>query len=188
MNHSIIFLIALLITCLFRFMTAFDPSLSLFNFSPLMAIAFCAGIFWIRSWKQGMMVLGLLILTDLALNQIHGYPGWHSFMGITLLCYAFSLFFGKKLQSQTFAYRFGGLLASSLLFYFATNTLVWWGSANYAQNFSGWVQSWTIGLPGFPPSYLFLRNSLLSDIGFFLILSAFQWRAPLAFKTNPSTC
>jgi hypothetical protein len=35
---------------------------------------------------------------------------------------------------------------------------------------AGWVQALTSGLPGFPPTWTFLRNSLLSDAGFSLLL------------------
>ena len=35
---------------------------------------------------------------------------------------------------------------------------------------SGWVQALTTGLPGFPPTWVFLRNSLVSDLGFALVL------------------
>jgi hypothetical protein len=41
----------------------------------------------------------------------------------------------------------------------------------YPKTFAGWLQALPVGHPGFPPPYLFLRNSLLSDLLFtFLFL------------------
>jgi hypothetical protein len=36
----------------------------------------------------------------------------------------------------------------------------------YAPTFSGWVQALTVGLPGYAPTWMFFRNSLLSDFLF----------------------
>jgi hypothetical protein len=45
----------------------------------------------------------------------------------------------------------------------------------YPKTFAGWLQALTIGHPGFPPTYVFLRNSLISDFVYtslFLITQA----------------
>lgn len=36
-------------------------------------------------------------------------------------------------------------------------------TAHYSLSFSGWFQALTTGLPGFPPTWLFFRNALVSD-------------------------
>lgn len=180
MNRSTLLFISIVVASLFRLMTALNPSLGMFNFSPLMALAFCAGSLVLTSRRYQGFTVAILIVTDLTLNSIHGYSGWHSFMVLTSLCYLSVLFLGTKLQKSSFPVQSGGLIASSLLFYFATNTLTWIGSPHYTQNFSGWVQSWTVGIEGFPPTYLFLRNSLLSDLSFFLILKVFSFRFPIS--------
>lgn len=184
MKRSTLILIAILIASLFRLFTSLNPSLSLFNFSPLMALAFCAGSLGLSSRIHQGFALGILIVTDLTLNAIHGSSGWHTFMFLTLLCYGLVLFLGKKLENRSFGFQIGGLITSSLLFYFATNTLTWFGSPHYSQSLSGWIQAWTLGIEGFPPTYLFLRNSLLSDITFFLILKAFCFRFSMGTLTE----
>jgi hypothetical protein len=60
----------------------------------------------------------------------------------------------------------GGTLVASVLFYLITNTGSWLGLAAYPQNFTGWIQSLTSGLPGYPPTWVFFRNSLVSDLLF----------------------
>jgi hypothetical protein len=40
------------------------------------------------------------------------------------------------------------------------------GDVAYARTAAGWWQAMTVGLPGFPPTLLFFRNSLVSDLLF----------------------
>ena len=71
-------------------------------------------------------------------------------------------------------------LAGSVLFYVVTNTASWLGAAEYPQTFAGWVQALTVGTPGFPPSWVFFRNSLVSDLLVSMLLAAtcLPWRQP----------
>jgi hypothetical protein len=57
------------------------------------------------------------------------------------------------------------------LFYMLTNTLSWWMDPGYAKNLAGWIQALFTGLPGYPPSWDFFRNTLLSG-GLFTALFA----------------
>jgi hypothetical protein len=64
-------------------------------------------------------------------------------------------------------------VCSSILFYVVTNTIDWYFDAPipfsiplYPKTFAGWLQALTVGHPGFPPTYLFLRNTVLSDLLF----------------------
>jgi hypothetical protein len=61
---------------------------------------------------------------------------------------------------------FGATLLGSCLFYLITNTTAWITTADYAKTLPGWWQAMTIGVPGFPPTLLFFRNTLLSDLFF----------------------
>jgi hypothetical protein len=58
-------------------------------------------------------------------------------------------------------------LATSVIFYGITNAFSWLTDPGYAKNFAGLVQALTVGLPqyGATPSWMFFRNSLLSDFG-----------------------
>ena len=59
-------------------------------------------------------------------------------------------------------------LAASLIFYVVTNTFSWLSDPGYAKNFAGLIQSLTTGLPQYSatPTWMFFRNSLLSDLFF----------------------
>ena len=63
-------------------------------------------------------------------------------------------------------------LAGSVFFYVASNVLAWAGSAAYPQTLAGLWQALTLGLPGFPPSYVFFRNELVSDALYSMVFVA----------------
>jgi hypothetical protein len=130
------------------------------NTSPLMAIAFGGGMllgrrFW---WVPAL----LLVVSDIVLALAHGWGlGYHLLM--TLPFYVAISLLGAGMQRQNWGTLLGGTLAASLLFYLVANTFAWMTSPAYAHTFAGWWQSQTSGLPGFPPSWTFLRNALLAD-------------------------
>src|SRR5207253_8131334 len=59
-------------------------------------------------------------------------------------------------------------IAASVIFYGITNAFSWLTDPGYVKNFAGLVQALTVGLPqyGSTPSWMFFRNSLLSDLAF----------------------
>ncbi|PYK44528.1 MAG: hypothetical protein DME46_06315 [Verrucomicrobia bacterium] len=59
-------------------------------------------------------------------------------------------------------------LAASVIFYGITNAFSWLTDPGYVKNFTGLVQALTVGLPQYSatPSWMFFRNSLLSDLAF----------------------
>jgi hypothetical protein len=65
---------------------------------------------------------------------------------------------------------FGGILGA-LLFYLLTNTLSWLLYPGYPKTIAGWIQALFTGMPGYPPSWEFFRNTLLSG-GLFTALFA----------------
>jgi hypothetical protein len=66
----------------------------------------------------------------------------------------------------------GWTALSSLGFYLVTNALSWWEMPGYAHNLAGLIQAWTTGLPGYPPSYVFFRNALVSDLLYSIVFIA----------------
>jgi hypothetical protein len=50
----------------------------------------------------------------------------------------------------------------ALLFYLITNTVAWLQNPEYSKTLLGWIQALTTGLPGYPPTWTFFRNTLLS--------------------------
>jgi hypothetical protein len=54
----------------------------------------------------------------------------------------------------------------SCLFFLFTNTQSWLEMRGYTKTLQGWWQAMTVGLPGYPPTLLFFRNTVLSDLFF----------------------
>jgi hypothetical protein len=62
-------------------------------------------------------------------------------------------------------------LLGSTVFYVITNAFAWLSDPGYTKNFTGFIQATTVGLPAYSatPSWMFFRNSLLSDLVFTLL-------------------
>lgn len=159
----------ILVAALWRMLLPYGQehySFLLWNFAPVMAITFCGALYLPR--RQAYLIpLGVMLLTDAILNLHHGFPLITAYILPTTLAYLLGCGLGQTVaRHKNWGLIFGGTIASSLVFYVLTNTTSWLGNPAYAQTFSGWWQSQSGGLPGFPPSYLFLRNSLVSDLLF----------------------
>ena len=76
----------------------------------------------------------------------------------------------------------GGALAASLIFYLVTNSFSWWTNVGYDKSPVGWWQALTVGMPGFSPTWTFLRASVISDLLFTAVFVAgIEWSA----RRNP---
>jgi len=132
------------------------------NFSPAMAMAFCCGMA-----LPGMMAFWAPLLTlfvsDLVLNAHFGQPLVGAGMIGVYGCYAVAVALGERLRHGGLRAIVGATLANATLFYLVTNTMAWWANPHYAQTASGWAQALTVGRPGFAPTWMFFRNSLISD-------------------------
>ncbi|GAB4249442.1 MAG: hypothetical protein OHK005_16220 [Candidatus Methylacidiphilales bacterium] len=136
------------------------------NFAPVMALAFCGGIY-LRGVYRWLIPLGALFMSDLILNYHHGVGWIEPFMVATYACYAVAVAVGMWIgDRKSFGSILGGVFGNALLFYLVTNTVAWWANPGYVKTLAGWVQALTVGIPGLPPTYLFFRNSLLSDLVF----------------------
>jgi hypothetical protein len=160
-------LVFLVIGTFFRVIRADLAPGTLPNFSPLMAAALC-GAFFIPGWLGLVVPVAALLISDALLNIHDGFPAISSQVLWTLPCYLLAVGVGWMIR----AYRgglgtiMGATLVSSFMFYLVTNTGSWLGLAAYPQSFAGWVQAITTGLPGYPPTWMFFRNSLVSDLLF----------------------
>jgi hypothetical protein len=137
------------------------------NFSPLMAAALCGAVF-IPGWLGMVVPVAALLVSDALLNVHYGVPVVSSQLLWTLPGYLIAVGLGWMIRERRggISTILGGTLVASVLFYMITNTGSWLGLAAYPQNFTGWIQSLTIGLPGYPPTWVFFRNSLVSDLLF----------------------
>lgn len=136
------------------------------NFAPVAAIALCGGIYLPRRLAF-IVPLAALFVSDIFLNWHYGYPLVSPEMFSRYLALAASVAIGFGIRNRA---RLGTVLPASLLgsvlFYVVTNTSSWLTWPAYAKTFSGWLQALWYGLPGYPPTWMFFRSTLLSDLLF----------------------
>ena len=136
------------------------------NFSPLMASALCGALF-LPGLIGLVMPVAALAISDVVLNLHYGAPLLSSQLLWTLPGYLVAVAIGWSLRGRAGLIPvLGGTLAASVFFYVVTNTGSWFGLTAYPQTFAGWVQALTVGLPGYPPTWTFFRNSLAGDLLF----------------------
>lgn len=157
------------------------------NFAPLAAIALCGGIYLPRRMAAGV-TLGSLLASDILLNFHYRVAIFDTQMMARYFALGMTVLVGFWIRrSPNWQKVLAGTVASSLFFYLLTNTGSWLASEAYSKTFLGWFQAMTVGLPGFPPTLLFFRNSLLSDLIFTAVfMGCYSWnRASTARKTLP---
>jgi hypothetical protein len=136
------------------------------NFAPVAAIALCGGIYLPRRLAFAVP-LAALFVSDIFLNWHYGYALVSPEMISRYLALAASVGIGFALRGRA---RLGTVLPASLLgsviFYIVTNTSSWLTWPAYAKTFSGWLQALTTGLPGYAPTWMFFRSTLVSDLLF----------------------
>ena len=166
------------------------PGVLPFNFSAAYAFAFCAGVYFPKknSWWLPLLVL---LATDIALNlyySAHGVEVWDAAnlanLAFNYAAYAVLIFLGRRFKPQSsFAALLGGGLLGAILFYLITNTASWFfnpfHNPEYAKSFAGWLLALTKGVGGYPSTWEFFRNTLLSG-GLFtaLFVAAAKLTAP----------
>lgn len=168
MKNNLTALVLILAAALWRVAIVLDPSL--FNVSPVTALAFCGALYF-RDWRMWLVPLAALTLSDLWLNYYHasefGYTWTLPEMLLRAGCLGVALGLGRLVaQRHNLTNLISGSLASSLVFYFVTNTAAWAADAYYPGSFAGWWQALTVGHPEFPPTLWFLRNTLAGDLCF----------------------
>ena len=166
------------------------PGVLPLNFSAAYAFAFCAGVYFPRknSWWLPLLVL---LATDVGLNlyySAHGVEVWDADnlanLAFNYAAYAVLIFLGRRFKPQSsFAALLGGGLLGAILFYLITNTASWFfnpfHNPEYAKSLSGWLLALTKGVGGYPSTWEFFRNTLLSG-GLFtaLFVAAAKLTAP----------
>ena len=171
-------ILLVILTAAYRVATAIivqhGGSAWLSNFAPMAAIALCSAVYLPRKFKFSLPFAALL-LSDLVLDV---YYGASLFDPIVLSRYvAFGLvgLLGLALNERTPLKRILPVsLFASVLFYLVTNAVSWLTDPGYVKNFAGLIQALTIGLPeyGGTPTWMFFRNSLLSDLLFTFLFVA----------------
>jgi hypothetical protein len=151
------------------------------DLSPLMAISFIGAMYLPRRW--GWLVgPAAFALTDLAFLQVNyrtdGSGSMFSWWTIiSLAIYAAAGGLGIWIATRKSLTKIvGGSLVCSFVFYVVSNTFSWWHDLvvmmpnSYTPTLAGWVQANTLGIVGYPPTWLFLRNGMLGDLFFAMVL------------------
>ena len=180
-------LIVLVLAAGWRLFTLQLPDLA--NFSPIMALAFCSGVYF-RKRFMWVIPVAALLLSDLYINHyyatVYRYDVTLRDTLVRIVSFAIGLGFGLTVSKhRSWLNLLSGLLGSSILFYLATNTAAWKVEAAYAPTLAGWWQAMTVGLPQYPPTLVFFRNTLASDFFFTGVFAlAMEYRALKAGQSS----
>jgi hypothetical protein len=143
------------------------PGLMPPNFSAAYALVFCAGLY-LPGWLGWVVPLCVLAVSDFLISLFfysHGDFSAGKFLlgqAPLYLAYAGMIALGRAFGAKKSWWSLlGGGLIAAYLFYFVTNTAAWL-DLPYAKTLAGWIQAITIGLPGYPQTWEFFRNTLLS--------------------------
>jgi hypothetical protein len=144
--------------------TCWPPLLpeALKNFSAAYAIAFCAGVYFRKRFAWVFPLVTLLLL-DFGLNRFYGAPIFSFYTLFKVTAFAAIIWLGTAFHERSSWLKLvsGGILGA-LVFYVITNIASWFFDPGYPKTLQGLVQALTTGLPGYPPTWLFLKNTLLS--------------------------
>jgi hypothetical protein len=138
------------------------------NFAPLAAIALCCAAYFPPRFKLSVPLISLF-LSDVILNVYYSAPLFTAHIVGRYLALALIGCLGILLQNRaSFKTLLPAAIVSSSLFYFISIVFSWTSDPGYVKTFGGLVQALTVGLPQYSatPSWMFYRNSLVSDLFF----------------------
>jgi hypothetical protein len=139
------------------------------NFTPLVALSLVLGIFLKRpaaiAWVVAVPVISDVILAVVKKTTLTWAVA--GYVAIPAVIYIALAFVGPALRRH-FSWQkcLGGVFAATVAFYLLANTYSFAMDASYAKTAAGWLQAQTLGVPGYPPAYLFLVKSLLGNLTF----------------------
>jgi uncharacterized protein DUF6580 len=141
------------------------------NFAPLAAIALCSAAYFPKKYKFAVP-FSTLFISDAVLNFRYGAPLLDPQILCRYLALALVGWIGLLLQDRpSLKTLLPASVVGSAIFYAITNAFSWLSDPGYAKNLAGLTQALTVGLPQYSatPSWMFFRNSLLSDLVFTLL-------------------
>jgi hypothetical protein len=144
------------------------------NFAPLAAISLCGAAYFPPRFKFSVP-LGALFVSDLFLNYHYGASIIEPQIIGRYLALALIGLIGLALQDRaSLKTLLPASIVGSTIFYLITNSFSWLSDPGYVKNFAGLIQALTVGLPEYSatPTWMFFRNSILSDLFFTLLFVA----------------
>ena len=137
------------------------------NFSAAYALMFCAGVYFPKRLAWWLPFTTMLI-TDLLLNYCYYHvPLFSPELIGNYLAYAALIWLGRRFGPKaSFLSLLAGSLVGAVLFYLVTNTFSWlfnpFHNPEYTKTLAGWLIALTKGTHGWPETWEFFRNNLLS--------------------------
>ncbi len=141
------------------------------NFTPLAAVALCSAAYFPGKYKFSIPLVSLFI-SDAVINFRYGAPLLDSQIILRYVALAVIGCGGLFLQNRaSLKTLLPASIVGAMFFYAMTNTFSWLSDPGYTKNLAGLVQALTTGLPSYSatPSWMFFRNSLISDLLFTLL-------------------
>src|SRR3954451_3811038 len=158
------------------------------NFAPIVAIALCGAASLPRGYKFTVPLLALLV-SDIVLNIHYSASLLDPLIFGRYLALIVVGLLGLALQNRaSLKTLLPASVAGSVLFYVITNAFSWLSDPGYVKNFGGLFQALTVGLPGYAPTWMFFRNSLVSDLLFtavFVVCLSFGRSSERAAVASP---
>jgi hypothetical protein len=129
------------------------------NFTPMAAIALFAGFIFIKRYMAVVAVISTMLLCDyFAFGSLSSSWFGSKSMFVVYLALLFPIVFKNFLQKKIGVLRiFGAALASSSVFFLATNFAVWAFSPMYEKTLEGLVLCYTMAIP-------FFQNTVAGDL------------------------
>lgn len=144
------------------------------NFSAAYALFFCAGVYF-SGRTAWWLPLGTMLVTDIGLDLYYRFDLGFRVFDLPLLkyqlinyaAYICLIWLGRGFRRHLgFLSLLGGGILGALLFYLLTNTASWlfnpFHNPEYTRNFTGWLIALTKGTAGWPETWQFFRNTLMS--------------------------
>lgn len=148
------------------------PGMMPVNFSLGYGLVFCAGAFPRRlPW---WVVFGTLVGTDMGLNVFYYHePPLADYHLVNYFGFSVIYLLGRLFSARASVLKhIGGSLLGAVLFYLITNTGAWLENPAYAKSLTEWFRALTTGTNGWPETWTFFRNTLLSSGLFAGLISA----------------
>jgi hypothetical protein len=129
------------------------------NFTPMAAIALFAGFIFIKRYMAVVAVILTMLLCDyFAFGSLSVSWFGSKSMFVVYLALLFPIVFKNFLQKKLGVLRiFGAAIASSTIFFLATNFAVWAFSPMYEKTLEGLVLCYTMAIP-------FFQNTVAGDL------------------------
>lgn len=158
------------IILMFAFALTRIPGMLPENFSAVYGLLFCCGVYMtgrIAWW----LPLATMAVTDIGLNLYYQFAlhvdAFKPYLVLNYAAYVVLILLGRRFTPRaSWLALLGGGIMGAILFYIITNTASWFfnpfGNPEYTKDLAGWITALTRGTAGYPETFTFFRNTLLS--------------------------